>query len=86
MTVAAGQGAAWSGPPRLVDIEADGLRLNGVGVTLERLPAALAPLMEAPDDPVILRAGQGAPVQALVDAMAALRAAGIGHLIVAGSQ
>jgi biopolymer transport protein ExbD len=86
LTMASGQGAAWSGPPRLVDIAADGLRLNGIVVTLDRLPAALAPLMTAPDDPVILQAGEGAPVQALVDAMAALRAAGIGTLILAGSE
>ena len=43
-------------------------------------------LMAAPDDPVILRAGEGASVQALVDAMAALRGAGIGHLIVLGAE
>ncbi len=86
LSVATGQGAAWSGPPRLVSLEAEGLRLNGIAVTLEGLPAALGPLMASPDDPVILRTGEGAPVQALVDAMAALRAAGIGNLIVAGAE
>lgn len=84
--VASGQGAVWSGPPRLVDLGAVGLRLNGIAVTLEGLPAALAPLLRSPDDPVILRAGEGASVQAMVDVMAALRGAGIGNLIVAGAE
>lgn len=86
LTVAAGQGAAWVGPPRLVRIEADGLRLNGMAVTLEGLPASLGPLMASPNDTVILRTGEGASVQALVDVMAALRGAGIGTLIVAGGE
>jgi biopolymer transport protein ExbD len=86
LSVASGQGVAWSGPPRLVRLEAEGLRLNGIVVTLEGLPAALGHLMAGLDDPVILRTGEGASVQALVDAMAALRAAGIGNLIVAGSE
>ena len=83
---AQGQGGAWVGPPRLVSLEAGGVRLNGVAVTLEALPGAVQRLMAAPDDPVILRAGEGAPVQALVDAMAALRGAEIGHLIVLGAE
>ncbi|OYU18989.1 MAG: indolepyruvate ferredoxin oxidoreductase [Rhodobacteraceae bacterium PARR1] len=86
LTVASGQGTAWSGPPRLVDLGAEGVRLNGIAVTLESLPAALGPLMVSPDDPVILRTDEGASVQGLVDAMTALRGAGIGNLIVAGSE
>ena len=81
-----GQGAAWVGPPRLVSLEADGLLLNGVAVSVDALPGAVAVLQTAPDDPVILRAGDGALVQALVDAMEALRGAGIGNLIVVGAE
>ena len=83
---AVGTGGAWTGPPRLVSLGADGLRLNGGTVTLEALPGRLAPLMGDPGDPVILRAGEGAPVQALVDAMTALRGAGIGNLVVVGAE
>lgn len=83
---AQGQGGTWVGPPRLVSLEAGVVRLNGVAVTLEALPGALQRLMTAPDDPVILRAAEGASVQALVDAMAALRGAEIGHLIVLGAE
>ena len=54
---ATGTGGAWVGPPRLVSLEGQGLRLNGGAVTLEALPGRLAPLMTAPGDPVILRAG-----------------------------
>lgn len=71
-------GAAWNGPPRLVDLTADGASLNGVPVA--DLVAALAPLMQAPTDAIVLRAA-GADVQALVTVMETLRAAGITHLI-----
>jgi biopolymer transport protein ExbD len=79
---AAGGGGAWQGPPRLVEVAAGGLRLNGRAVPLDGLAAALGPLMPAPDSPVVLRPSEGAPVQALVDAMAVLRAAGMTRLVV----
>lgn len=85
LTLGAGQGAAWQGPPRLVDVGAAGaLRLNGQAVADGAgLVAALGPLMPAPDAPVVLRAGAGADVQHLINVMAQLRAAGIARLILA---
>jgi biopolymer transport protein ExbD len=79
---AAGGGGAWEGPPRLVEVAAGGLRLNGQALALDGLAEALAPLMPAPDSPVVLRPDEGAPVQALVEAMAVLRAAGMTRLVV----
>jgi len=76
----AGSGAAYSGPPRLVGITADGVTLNGVVV--DDLPAALAPLMSSPDDAVLLRARDAATVQDLVRTLDDLRAAGLTQLIV----
>jgi biopolymer transport protein ExbD len=78
----AGGGGAWQGPPRLVEVAAGGLRLNGRAVALDGLADALWPLMPAPNGPVVLRPDEGTPVQALVDAMAVLRAAGITRLVV----
>jgi biopolymer transport protein ExbD len=72
----------WSGPPRLVSVGAEGLRLNGVAMAVEDLPEALADLMASPEDPVILRTEAEAPVQALVAVMDALQAAGITRLYV----
>jgi biopolymer transport protein ExbD len=67
----------WRGPPRLIVVAPDGLSLNGVPVAEAGLAAALRPLLPAPDAPVLLRAGEGASLQRLLDAVAALRAAGI---------
>lgn len=78
LQVAGSSGATWQGPPRLVSLAEDGLRLNGVAVS--DLPAALRPLMETADDPIVLRA-DGADVQALVAVMESLRAAGLTNLI-----
>ncbi|MBW6506978.1 MAG: biopolymer transporter ExbD [Rhodobacteraceae bacterium] len=77
-----GQGAVWSGPPRLVEIGAGGaLALNGVALAPEALAAALAALMQGPDDAVVLRARAGASVQDLVTVTGALSAAGLTRLM-----
>ena len=73
--------AAYSGPPRLVEIAADGLRLNGRVVAPEGLSAALAPLMTAPDDTIVLRGGEGATLQDVVSVADGLRAAGFSTLV-----
>jgi len=76
-----GAGAAWQGPPRLVDVGADGaVRLNGISVERDALAGALAPLMTSPGDPVVLRARDGA-MQDLVAVMETLRAEGITRLM-----
>lgn len=77
----AGGGGDWSGPPRLVEVAPDGLRLNGAPVAADALVAALAPLMGGPDDAVVLRAGDGAPLQALVAVMETLGQAGFSRLV-----
>ncbi len=78
---AAGGGAGWSGPPRLVEIAPEAIALNGRAVTEEGLAAALAPLVESPADPVVLRPVAGADLQRLADVAEALRAAGHARLL-----
>jgi biopolymer transport protein ExbD len=78
---AAGSAGEYSGPPRLVDITPTGLSLNGIPVTPDTLAAALAPLMQSPDDAIILRARDGADLQALVAVMDRLGAAGLTRLV-----
>jgi biopolymer transport protein ExbD len=77
----AGQGGDYSGPPRLVEIRPEAITLNGIVVAPEDLATALAPLMEAPDDLIVLRARDGADLQSLVGAMDALTAAGHSRLV-----
>jgi biopolymer transport protein ExbD len=80
---AAGTGAdEWEGPPRLVTVGQGGVALNGVPVSLDGLAEALALLMPTPDAPVVLRPAAGADVQAMVDVLAALAAAGHANLVV----
>ncbi|WP_108258596.1 ExbD/TolR family protein [Mangrovicoccus ximenensis] len=80
MTLAGG-GGGWSGPPRLVQVEAGSLALNGVAMAPEALAAELGRLTEAATDPVVLRAGEGADVQRLVEVMEALGQAGFSNLV-----
>ena len=80
LTLAGGE-AAYSGPPRLVEVSSDGLRLNGMPVTAQTLGASLTPLMQSPDDVIILRARGGADLQALVAVMDMLTASGLTRLV-----
>lgn len=80
---APGPAGDWQGPPRLVEVAPDGLRLNGVPVAAAALPGALEPLMVGPEDMVILRPVFGAGTGDLVAAMALLREAGLTRLAVA---
>lgn len=77
----AGAGAEYTGPPRLIEVAPDTVRLNGRPVAFDDLPAALAPLMEAPSDMVILRGQSGATLQRLVAVADGLRAAGLTTLV-----
>lgn len=78
-----GTGAAeWQGPPRLVTVGQGSVALNGLPVRLGDLAEALAPLMPAPDAPIVLRPTADADVQAMVDVLAALAAAGHANLVV----
>ena len=71
-----GQGQAYSGPPRLIDVLPEGQRLNGVDRSMDDLLADLAGLTASPTDTIILRAGDGAELQHLVSVITALRDAG----------
>ncbi|WP_116599715.1 ExbD/TolR family protein [Primorskyibacter marinus] len=81
--VIGGAGDGWTGPPRLVEVKATGLTLNGIPVARDALADALAPLMPTPDAPVILRGGEGASVQDMLSLLDLLRAAGLTSLVVA---
>ena len=74
--------AVWTGPPRLVDVLPEGVRLNGLQLEDAALPEGLAPLTEQADDPVLLRPREGASLQRLVEVLEALDAAGHGRLMV----
>lgn len=74
--------ASWDGPPRVVDLYANGeIGLNGEPVFAEHLSGWLRPLMPSPDSPVILRT-HDADLQQLADVVDRLSGAGITRLIV----
>lgn len=75
---APGGSGDWDGPPRLLSVSQDGLRLNGVAVESVE---ALRPLLPGPEAPVLLRA-DGADVQRLVTVMEAMRAGALGQPVV----
>ncbi|MCE0504015.1 MULTISPECIES: ExbD/TolR family protein [unclassified Roseivivax] len=83
-TAGGGPEARWSGPPRLVEVAPEALRLNGTALALDALPGALEPLVESPADTVILRPAAGAELQRLVAVMEHLGAAGFGNLVLVG--
>lgn len=78
----AGIGSTYSGPPRLVEIDRGAVLLNGVPLPLESLAASLDPLMETPEDTVILRPRGAADLQDLVQVLDHLRAAGLTQVVI----
>jgi biopolymer transport protein ExbD len=73
---------AYEGPPRLVTVAPGGVALNGVPLDDAALADALAPLVTASDDAIVLRPAEDADLQRLVDVMEVLRAAGFTRLVV----
>ncbi len=78
---AAGGGAGWNGPPRLVEIFPDRVALNGRALDEAALAAALGPLTDTPADPVVLRPVAEADLQRLADVAETLRATGHTRLL-----
>ena len=79
LPLAAGGGdGVWEGPPRLVTVTPGAVLVNGAA-TVDPA-AALAPLLPPGGGAVVVRS-DGADLQRLVDAMAALRAAGLSDLV-----
>ncbi len=76
-----GGGTAYSGPPRLVDITPEALRLNGVETGEAVLAEALVGLVEQRGDTIILRGRDGADLQRVISVAEALRAAGYTGLV-----
>jgi biopolymer transport protein ExbD len=81
LALGAGGGGDYTGPPRLVEVLPNGLSLNGAAIAAPALVQALSGLMRSPDDIVVLRARDGADVQALVTVMDSLTAAGLSRLV-----
>ncbi|MEM7530004.1 MAG: biopolymer transporter ExbD [Pseudomonadota bacterium] len=73
--------AVWDGPPRLVEVSPTKVALNGRALDAGQLAAALAPLMQTPQDPVVLRARDGASLQAVLNVVDALTSAEISTLV-----
>ena len=79
---AGGTAQAYAGPPRLVTIEANAIYLNGALMRVDALVAGLTPLMQSPQDAIVLKPDDKAPLQAMMDVASALNAAGFTQLLV----
>jgi len=71
----------YEGPPRLVDILPEGVRLNGIEMELETLLPELGAMMLSHSDAIILRARGEADLQRVVAVMEALSSAGYETLV-----
>lgn len=76
----AGGGGAWTGPPRLVAIAPNALRLNGVEMEMRPLLLELVRLTETGSDPVILQPMDDATLGRVVEVMEILGQAGFENL------
>lgn len=73
---AAGGGAGYDGPPRVIAIGPERLSVNGAPTDLAALPARIRALPPGPDAPIAAVLAEGTSTQRLVDVLDALRGAG----------
>ena len=81
VTLSGGAAQPYDGPPRLIEIGPDTLRLNGSTTALTDLADGISALVSGPEDPIVLMPVEGSDLQRLLDVAAALRAAGFESLI-----
>lgn len=81
MRIGSGGAADWQGPPRLIEVGADALRLNGLPVAEADLAQALRLLLPVPDAPVILRGSADADLSRLTQVIEVLTRDGIGNIV-----
>jgi biopolymer transport protein ExbD len=75
-------GGTYAGPPRLVEVAPESLRLNGVAMAPRELLTELVRISESGADTVVLRPGGGATLQRLVDVMELMKSAGFLNLTI----
>lgn len=80
LSLAGGGAGTWEGPPRLVQLGAEGLRLNGVARDEQGLIQALTGLVGSQTDLILIQPDEGAALQRLLDTMALLQGAGFTNL------
>ena len=71
----------YQGPPRLIDVAPDAIKLNGVEYSLKTLHEALGKLMASPSDLIFVRPLGKTDVQRLVTVLDHLRDSGFSQLI-----
>lgn len=79
---AGGVDGVYSGPPRLVEVGATELRLNGVAMDARPLLTELVGLTQSGEDVIVLQPSGGTTVQRLIDVMTLFETAGFGNLVV----
>jgi len=73
--------SAYQGPPRLIDVLPEGLRLNGRALASEDLLPEIEALTEKPEDTIVLRPRDGAALQQLVTVMEQLGEGGFRNVV-----
>ncbi len=78
----AGHAGIYQGPPRLITIFAEQIKINGTPTTFMKLPSDLELLTRDKTDTIILQPQEGATVQKLADVLSSLNQAGFTNVVV----
>lgn len=76
-----GGGGEYTGPPRLIEVDANRLFLNGVELPLSAIISRLEDMVETPENAIVLRGKNDVDTQAVVEMMSSLTQAGYTNLI-----
>lgn len=74
-------GGVYEGPPRLVEVLPNGVRLNGLIIAEATLATEMQRLTRAPTDVIILRGGEGTTLQRIITVGTSLRRIGFTQMV-----
>lgn len=74
-------GGVYEGPPRLVEVLPNGVRLNGLIIAEATLATEMQRLTSAPTDVIILRGGEGTTLQRIITVGTSLRRIGFTQMV-----
>lgn len=81
LPLAAASDRPYQGPPRLVEVHPESVRLNGVDTPVDALLAELGTMMLSHSDAIVVRPRNDADLQRVVDVMQRLADAGYETLV-----
>ncbi|OUD08725.1 indolepyruvate ferredoxin oxidoreductase [Marivivens niveibacter] len=79
--LSSGGASSYSGPPRLISVTSNSIKLNGIETPLSSLNNQITDLVSAPDDVIVLRPVDGANLERIIQIIDTLGTANFTNVV-----